>query len=112
VLVLEDLSMRCVPATAAEDLFEAFIRRYEKASIIVTSNRPLEDWGQVLGDTAAARAILDRFLHHAGIVRRHGTSCRMHDRKELPKGNQNNPALTHRQGEILYRPPTDWPLLT
>ena len=46
-----------------------FVRRYEKGAIILTTNRPLEDCGQVLGDTATAGAILDRFLHHAEVVR-------------------------------------------
>ena len=49
LLVIEDLGMRRLPATAAEDLLEIFVRRYEKGSIIVTSNRPLEDWGKLLG---------------------------------------------------------------
>jgi DNA replication protein DnaC len=65
LLVLEDLGMRRLPPTAGEDLLEVFMRRYEKGSIILTTNRPLEDWGQVLGDTATAGAILDRFWHHA-----------------------------------------------
>jgi DNA replication protein DnaC len=86
LLVLEDLGMRHLPPTAAEDLLEVFVRRYEKGAIIVTSNRPLEDWGKVLGDTAAAGAILDRFLHHAEIIKLEGKSYRMHDRKELRKG--------------------------
>lgn len=46
------------------------MRRYEKGGIIMTTNRPLEDWGQVLGDTAAAGAILDRFLHRGGQATR------------------------------------------
>jgi DNA replication protein DnaC len=86
LLVLEDLGMRHLPPTAAEDLLEVFVRRYEKGAIIVTSNRPLEDWGKVLGDNAAAGAILDRFLHHAEIIKLEGKSYRMHDRKELRKG--------------------------
>jgi DNA replication protein DnaC len=85
LLVLEDLGMRHLPPTAAEDLLEVFVRRYEKGAIIVTSNRPLEDWGKVLGDNAAAGAILDRFLHHAEIIKLEGRSYRMHDRKELRK---------------------------
>jgi DNA replication protein DnaC len=88
LLVLEDLGMRHLPPTAAEDLLEVFVRRYEKGAIIVTSNRPLEDWGKVLGDTAAAGAILDRFLHHAEIIKLEGRSYRMHDRKELRKGTE------------------------
>jgi DNA replication protein DnaC len=94
LLVLEDLGMRRLPPTAAEDLLEVFIRRYEKASVILTSNRPLEDWGQVLGDNAAAGAILDRFLHHAEVIRLQGRSYRMHNRRELQKGNQDNSNLT------------------
>ena len=86
LLVLEDLGMRHLPPTAAEDLLEVFVRRYEKGAIIVTSNRPLEDWGKVLGDTAAAGAILDRFLHHAEIIKLEGRSYRMHDRKEMRRG--------------------------
>jgi DNA replication protein DnaC len=85
LLVLEDLGMRHLPPTAAEDLLEVFVRRYEKGAIIVTSNRPLEDWGKVLSDNAAAGAILDRFLHHAEIIKLEGRSYRMHDRKELRK---------------------------
>jgi DNA replication protein DnaC len=83
LLVLEDLGMRRLPPTAAEDLLEVFVRRYEKGSIILTTNRPLEDWGQVLGDAATAGAILDRFLHHAEIVQLKGRSYRMHDRRAL-----------------------------
>lgn len=83
LLVLEDLGMRRLPASAAEDLLEVFVRRYEKGAIILTTNRPLEDWGQVLGDTAAAGAILDRFLHHAEVIRLQGRSYRMQHRREL-----------------------------
>ena len=75
--------MRRLPATAAEDLLEIFVRRYEKGSIIITSNRSLEDWGKLLGDNAATGAILDRFLHHAEVIKLDGKSYRMHDRREL-----------------------------
>ena len=68
LLVIEDFGMRRLPVAAAEDLLEIFVRRYEKGSIIVTSNRPLEDWGKLLGDNAATGAILDRFLHHADVI--------------------------------------------
>jgi len=82
LLIVEDLGMRQLPATAAEDLLEVFTRRYEQGAIILTTNRPLEDWGQVLGDTAAAGAILDRFLHHAEVISlAGGRSYRMHERQ-------------------------------
>jgi DNA replication protein DnaC len=83
LLVLEDLGMKHLPPTAAEDLLEVFVRRYEKGAVILTTNRPVEDWGQVLGDTAAAGAILDRFLHHAEVIRLQGRSHRMQNRREL-----------------------------
>lgn len=94
LLVLEDLGMRYLPPSAAEDLLEVFVRRYERGAIVVTSNRPLEDWGKVLGDTAAAGAILDRFLHHTEIIRMEGRSYRMHERKELRRNMLENKTLT------------------
>ena len=74
--------MRQLPASAAEDLLEVFTRRYEHSATILTSNRPIEDWGQILGDTAAVGAMLDRFLHHAEVVRLLGRSYRMHQRQQ------------------------------
>jgi len=93
LLVIEDLGMRRLPPTAAEDLLEVFTRRYEQGAIILTTNRPLEDWGQVLGDTAAAGAILDRFLHHAEVIRLMGRSYRMYERQQRRDG-QPLPSLT------------------
>ena len=58
-----------LPATAAEDLLEIVMRRYERASTVLTSNRPVEDWGKLLGDAAAVTAMLDRLLHHAHILK-------------------------------------------
>lgn len=81
LLVIEDLGMRRLPPTAAEDLLEIFTRRYEVGATLLSSNRPIEDWGQVLGDTAAVGAMLDRFLHHAEILQLKGKSYRMHDRQ-------------------------------
>jgi DNA replication protein DnaC len=81
LLVIEDLGMRRLPPTAAEDLLEVFTRRYETGAILLSSNRPIEDWAQVLGDTAATGALLDRFLHHAEIIRLQGRSWRLHDRQ-------------------------------
>ena len=88
--------MRRLRDTAAEDLLEIFMRRYEKGAIIVTSNRPVEDWGKILGDNAAAGAILDRFLHHAEIIKLDGRSYRMHDRREQLK-QDTNPVLTEKK---------------
>ena len=69
LLIVDDLGMRKLPHTAAEDLLELIMRRYERASTILTSNRPVDDWGKLLGDTAAVTALLDRMLHHAHILK-------------------------------------------
>ena len=68
LLILDDLGMRKLAHTAAEDLLELILRRYERASTVLTSNRPVDDWGKLLGDTAAVTAILDRLLHHAHVL--------------------------------------------
>lgn len=68
LLIIDDLGMRKLPPTAAEDLLELIMRRYERASTLLTSNRPVDDWGKLLGDTAAVTALLDRLLHHAHVL--------------------------------------------
>ena len=69
LLIVDDLGMRKLPHTAAEDLLELIMRRYERASTLLTSNRPVDDWGKLLGDTAAVTAMLDRLLHHVHILK-------------------------------------------
>jgi DNA replication protein DnaC len=69
LLIIDDLGMRKLPATAAEDLLELIVRRYERVSTLITSNRPVEDWGKLLGDVAAVTATLDRLLHHAHLLK-------------------------------------------
>jgi DNA replication protein DnaC len=69
LLIIDDLGMRKLPHTAAEDVLELVMRRYERASTLLTSNRPVDDWGTLLGDTAAVTALLDRLLHHAHVLK-------------------------------------------
>jgi DNA replication protein DnaC len=69
LLIIDDLGMRKLPHTAAEDLLEVIMRRYERASTMLTSNRPVDDWGKLLGDNAAVTALLDRLLHHAHVLK-------------------------------------------
>jgi len=69
LLILDDLGMRKLPSTAAEDLLELVMRRYERTSTLLTSNRPVDDWGKLLGDTATVSAMLDRLLHHAHVLK-------------------------------------------
>jgi DNA replication protein DnaC len=69
LLIIDDLGMRKLPLTAAEDLLEIVMRRHERASTLLTSNRPVDDWGKLLGDAAAITAMLDRLLHHGHVLK-------------------------------------------
>jgi DNA replication protein DnaC len=69
LLIVDDFGMRKLPLTAAEDLLEIIMRRYERASTLLTSNRPVEDWGKLLGDTASVSSMLDRLLHHGHVLK-------------------------------------------
>jgi DNA replication protein DnaC len=84
LLIIDDLGMRKLPHTAGEDLLELVMRRYERASTILTSNRPVEDWGKLLGDTAAVTALLDRLLHHAHVLKCGPRSWRTKLHTDLP----------------------------
>ncbi|HKS73716.1 MAG TPA: IS21-like element helper ATPase IstB [Terriglobales bacterium] len=69
LLIIDDFGMRRLPQTAAEDLLEIVMRRYERASTLLTSNRPVDDWGKLLADVAAVGAMLDRLLHHGHVLK-------------------------------------------
>jgi DNA replication protein DnaC len=68
LLIIDDMGMKNLPKRSGEFLFEIVMRRYETRSTMMTSNRPLEDWGKLIGDVPSATAILDRFLHHAEVI--------------------------------------------
>jgi DNA replication protein DnaC len=77
LLVIDDMGMKQLPKRSGEYLFEIIMRRYETRSTVMTSNRPLEDWGKLVGDVPSATAILDRFLHHAEVIAITGRSYRL-----------------------------------
>ena len=83
LLIIDDFGLKSAaggPKRSGEYLFEIIMRRYELRSTMMTSNRPLEDWGKLIGDVPAATAILDRFLHHAEIITITGKSYRLRNR--------------------------------
>src|SRR4030043_148794 len=80
LLIIDDMGIKQLPKRSGEYLFEIIMRRYETKSTIMTSNRPLEDWGKLIGDVPSATAILDRFLHHAEIITITGRSYRLKDK--------------------------------
>ena len=80
LLVIDDMGMKQLPKRSGEFLFEVIMRRHELRSTIMTSNRPIEDWGKLIGDVPSATAILDRFLQHAEIITVTGKSYRLKNR--------------------------------
>ncbi len=80
LLIVDDMGMKQLPKRSGEYLFEIIMRRYETRSTMMTSNRPLEDWGKLIGDVPSATAILDRFLHHAEVITITGKSYRLKGR--------------------------------
>jgi DNA replication protein DnaC len=81
LVIVDDMGMKQLPKRSGEYLFEIIMRRYETRSTMMTSNRPLEDWGKLIGDVPAATAILDRFLHHAEIIQITGKSYRLRNQQ-------------------------------
>ncbi len=88
LLIIDDMGMKHLPRRSGEYLLEVVMRRYETRSTIMTSNRPIEEWGKLIGDVPAATAILDRFLHRAEIVTMTGKSYRLKDRAQKETGKK------------------------
>ena len=77
LLLIDDLFLRKLPAQAGDELADVLMSRYEKASTLVTSNRPFEDWARLLGDTVVVTPLLDRLLHHGHLLKFEGKSWRL-----------------------------------
>ena len=88
LVIIDDMGMKQLPKRSGEYLFEIIMRRYETRSTVMTSNRPLEDWGKLVGDVPAATAILDRFLHHSEVITITGKSYRL--KNQAAKIKENN----------------------
>jgi DNA replication protein DnaC len=79
LLVIDELGYLPLPAEAASALFQVISQRYLKTSIILTSNRGVGSWGEILGDTTVAAALLDRLLHRSVVLTLDGDSYRLRD---------------------------------
>lgn len=86
LLVIDDMGLKIPPAKSGEILPKIIMRRYENRSTMMTSNRPIEEWGKLLSDVPAAGTILDRLLHHAEIIPITGRSYRL----QSTKNNRNS----------------------
>ena len=100
------MGMKQLPKRSGEYLFEIIMRRYETRSTMMTSNRPLEDWGKLIGDVPSATAILDRFLHHAEIVTITGKSYRLRGKSEDASANSSPMAERAEAKSKAAIPPT------
>ena len=99
LLIIDDMGMKQLPKRSGECLFEIVLRRYETRSTIMTSNRPLEDWGKLLGDVPSATAILDRFLHHADLIELKGKSYRLNHRSAVNNAAETEPEDARRHAK-------------
>jgi len=88
LVIIDDMGLKALPKQSGEYLLEVIMRRYENRSTIMTSNRPLEDWGKLLNDVPTAGAILDRFLHHAIAIAITGRSYRIKDSLPPPESTK------------------------
>ena len=91
LLILDDMGMKQLPKKSGEFLFEIIMRRHELRSTVMTSNRPLEDWGKLIGDVPAATAILDRFLQDAELIEITGRSYRLRGKQADSKSAKRAP---------------------
>lgn len=92
LLIIDDMGMKELPSRSAEHLLEIILRRSELRSTIMTSNRPVDEWGKLLGDVPAASAILDRLLHRAEIIAITGRSHRLAQRTNEMNQQASDPA--------------------
>ncbi len=81
LLIIDELGYLPFEANAAHLFFQLVSRRYEKGSILITSNRSVGEWGSVFGDPVVATAILDRLLHHSTVITIRGDSYRLGEKR-------------------------------
>jgi DNA replication protein DnaC len=79
---LDELGFKKIPSSGLDDFFEIIRQRYENGSLIITTNRSFEDWGNIFGDAVIASAIIDRIVHHAYIIKITGESFRIKNYKQ------------------------------
>lgn len=81
LLILDELGYRSMAEQTVEDFFEIVSKRYEKGSIIITSNRPMHQWDSVFIDKTLTTAVVDRLLHHCSVIEIKGESYRVKKRQ-------------------------------
>ncbi len=87
-VLVDDVGYLPLDRAEANMVFQLVSRRYERGSMIITSNKSFTEWGGVLGDDVLATAILDRLLHHCDVLSINGPSYRLKDRLTLVAGGE------------------------
>ena len=87
LLIIDELGFKKVPSHSADDFFEIISRRYEQGSIIITTNKSFEQWGDIFADPILASAVLDRIVHYSEIIKVNGPSYRQKNLKKTDKQN-------------------------
>lgn len=82
LLLIDDLFLRRLPPNAGDELADVLMSRYEKSSVVITSNRGVEDWGKLLGDVVVVAPLLDRIMHHGRLLKFEGKSYRLKEAAE------------------------------
>ena len=93
LLIIDELGYLPFEADAAHLFFQLVSRRYEKGSILITSNRSVGEWGSVFGDPVVATAILDRLLHHSTVITIRGDSYRLREKRRSGLLQKAGPTL-------------------
>jgi len=82
LLLIDDLFLRRLPPNAGDELADVLMSRYEKSSVVITSNRMVDDWGKLLGDVVVVAPLLDRIMHHGRLLKFEGKSYRLKEAAE------------------------------
>lgn len=83
LLIIDEVGFKKIPLNYVDEFFEIIRQRYETNSVIVTTNRPFEEWGNIFGDVVLASAIIDRLIHHSHIFKITGKSYRIKSLQEV-----------------------------
>jgi len=104
LLIIDDFGIKTLPPKSGECLLEIILRRHETRSTVMTSNRPIEEWGKLLHGVPAATAIIDRFLHRSDVIQITGRSYRLKDaalHRTKPTAENPQPAVDSAPGPEL-----------
>ncbi len=85
LLIIDEIGFKKIPLNYVDEFFEIIRQRYETNSVIVTTNRPFEEWGNIFGDVVLASAIIDRLIHHSHIFKITGKSYRIKNFQQTKK---------------------------